>query len=103
MEYAQLNHDADHHGDHGYHGDHSTQDDHIDEIDSRVDNNTVTMENENMTQSQTVDWPTRIFIPLFIRLLNAAGVLVLKDLKHPEATRSRLYFYNTSWWKVQYC
>ncbi|XP_030264809.1 platelet endothelial cell adhesion molecule isoform X2 [Sparus aurata] len=55
VEYAQLNHDADHHGDHGYHGDHSTQDDHIDEIDSRVDNNTVTMENENMTQSQTVD------------------------------------------------
>lgn len=55
VEYAQLNHDADHHSDHGYHGDHSTQDDHIDEIDSSVDNNTVTMGDENMTQSQTVD------------------------------------------------
>lgn len=55
MEYAQLNHDADHHSDHGYHGDPSTQDDHIDEIDSSADNNTVTMGDENMTQSQTVD------------------------------------------------
>ncbi|XP_070838112.1 platelet endothelial cell adhesion molecule [Chaetodon trifascialis] len=40
VEYAQLNHDADHHGDHGNHGHHSAQDDHIDEIDSSVDNNT---------------------------------------------------------------
>ncbi|XP_073351050.1 platelet endothelial cell adhesion molecule [Pagrus major] len=55
VEYAQLNHDADHHSDHGNHGDHSTQDDHIDEIDSGVDNNTVTVGNENMTQSQTVN------------------------------------------------
>ncbi|KAM6913792.1 platelet endothelial cell adhesion molecule [Lycodopsis pacificus] len=33
VEYAQLNHDTDHHGDRGNHGDHSVQDDHIDEID----------------------------------------------------------------------
>ncbi|XP_068435497.1 platelet endothelial cell adhesion molecule isoform X2 [Clinocottus analis] len=36
VEYAQLNHDKDHHGDHGdhgNHGDHSIQDDYIDEID----------------------------------------------------------------------
>lgn len=37
VEYAQLNHDADHHSDHGNHGHHS---DHTDEIDSSVDNNT---------------------------------------------------------------
>ena len=34
VEYAQLNHDADHHNDHGNHGNHSVQDDHLDEIDN---------------------------------------------------------------------
>ncbi|XP_062294697.1 platelet endothelial cell adhesion molecule isoform X1 [Scomber scombrus] len=34
VEYAQLNHDTDHHSDHGNHGNHSVQDDHIDEIDN---------------------------------------------------------------------
>ncbi|XP_070779292.1 platelet endothelial cell adhesion molecule isoform X2 [Enoplosus armatus] len=37
VEYAQLNHDANHHGNHG---DHSVQDDHTDEIDNSVDSNT---------------------------------------------------------------
>ncbi|KAM9346028.1 platelet endothelial cell adhesion molecule [Symphorus nematophorus] len=41
VEYAQLNHDVDHHSDHGNHGDHNAQDDHIDEIDSSVDNSPV--------------------------------------------------------------
>ncbi|XP_023252909.1 LOW QUALITY PROTEIN: platelet endothelial cell adhesion molecule-like [Seriola lalandi dorsalis] len=40
VEYAQLNHDTDHHGDHGEHTDHSVQDDHIDVIDNSVDTNT---------------------------------------------------------------
>lgn len=40
MEYAQLNHDTDHHSDHGNHGDHSVQDDYIDEIDDSVHINT---------------------------------------------------------------
>lgn len=40
MEYAQLNHDADHHSNHSNHGDHCVEDDHIDEIDGGVDNNT---------------------------------------------------------------
>ncbi|XP_042247584.1 platelet endothelial cell adhesion molecule isoform X1 [Thunnus maccoyii] len=34
VEYAQLNHDTDHHSDHGNHGSHSVQDDHLDEIDN---------------------------------------------------------------------
>ncbi|XP_054463241.1 platelet endothelial cell adhesion molecule isoform X3 [Anoplopoma fimbria] len=33
VENAQLNHDTDHHSDHGNHGDYSVQDDYIDEID----------------------------------------------------------------------
>ncbi|KAF1379306.1 hypothetical protein PFLUV_G00174720 [Perca fluviatilis] len=33
VEYAQLNHDSDHHSDHGNHADHSVQDDYIDDID----------------------------------------------------------------------
>lgn len=37
-----------------------------------------------MTQLQTVNWSTRIFIPVFIRLLRAAGVL--KDGKQLQAT-----------------
>ena len=40
MEYAQLNHDTDHHSDHCNHGDHIVQDDHLDEIDERVHINT---------------------------------------------------------------
>ncbi|XP_037649344.1 platelet endothelial cell adhesion molecule isoform X3 [Sebastes umbrosus] len=36
VEYAQLNHDTDHHSDHGNQGDHIVQDDHIDEIDDSV-------------------------------------------------------------------
>lgn len=33
VEYAQLNHDTNHHGDRGNQGDQSVQEDHIDEID----------------------------------------------------------------------
>lgn len=40
VEYAQLNHDADHHSNHSNHGNHCVEDDHIDEIDGGVDNNT---------------------------------------------------------------
>lgn len=44
VEYAQLNHDTDHHGDDGNHGNQSVQDDHIVEIDNSVDINTATCE-----------------------------------------------------------
>ncbi|KAA8584925.1 hypothetical protein FQN60_003619 [Etheostoma spectabile] len=40
VEYAQLNHDTDHHSDHGNHADHSVQDDYIDDIDDSVHINT---------------------------------------------------------------
>lgn len=53
MEYAQLNHDTDQHGNHG---DHSVQDDHADVIDNSVDNNTADPGgDENVTQCQTVN------------------------------------------------
>ncbi|XP_071330208.1 platelet endothelial cell adhesion molecule isoform X2 [Trachinotus anak] len=39
VEYAQLNHDTDHHGDHGEHSDHAFQGDHMDEIDNSVETN----------------------------------------------------------------
>ncbi|XP_031176796.2 platelet endothelial cell adhesion molecule isoform X2 [Sander lucioperca] len=40
VEYAQLNHDTDHHSDHGNHADHSVPDDYIDDIDDSVHINT---------------------------------------------------------------
>ncbi|XP_035801871.2 platelet endothelial cell adhesion molecule [Amphiprion ocellaris] len=36
VEYAQLNHETDHHSDHSNHGDPSVNDDHIDEVDNSV-------------------------------------------------------------------
>ncbi|KAM7386645.1 hypothetical protein PAMA_009318 [Pampus argenteus] len=47
VEYAQLNHDTDHHidhGEHGNHGNHSVQDDHIDETDNSAVTNTANHE-----------------------------------------------------------
>ncbi|KAG7243725.1 hypothetical protein INR49_011282 [Caranx melampygus] len=40
VEYAQLNHDTDHYGDHGEHGNFSVQDEHVDTIDNSIDTNT---------------------------------------------------------------
>ncbi len=91
MEYAQLNHDTDHHRDHGNHGDHSAQDNHT-EIDSSVDNNTADYGEWKHDPMPDCYW--EYLFPYLSGSLMQLESLVLKDLKQLQAIMYFLYFCN---------